>query len=751
MNYEFPNQNIPESKKENLKWHMEHAYAFFSHSGTQHYKERQAEIVELSYAIIAKASPKYKQVIEKTLTKQYGEDLQVPFEIYPLIEQKIEDAIGKYRLRPLRSKSSVINRSAVNSKLEKLMDNIAEAFQRELHQEIKDEEGIDLETENPDAEVPELNQKSIEDFKGNYRTESEKTGEDILDFLLNSKNEKEKLYTALIFYLSFGDTAFFIDEKNGNPTIIVPHTLEYYSDKVPTQDINDDCEIVALDQWYSENEILNKFDLTNKEKDQLHNIFIAPQDNDVHVGAAPSFSRDTFVRSMNGMNKCRVVTLYWKSRKKLEFNTYENKKTKKKESRKITENISDKDKKRLIDKDQLDVLEVENIRHITIIGQDLALSWGSLKNQITSIGDPRKRFIPFVRITSDNPLRTGEYRSMAKKLKFLQDLASELLWELRFNMRQLDGNALIYDTSMLPKEMFGNNQNTALKKVMRLLKKDRIMFINSKDKRSNGYASSVNVSQKGRIQDLLLTFNLIEQLADKISGLPSQAANQVYQKATTAEIQSQNTTSRLEEYFGPFESGVERVLNYVTAVGQQLYKENEVISYVGGDKMQRFIQVTEDFANDDLGVKFVNNRKDFESKSMIDQVATKMMSTSADLNIMKSMLDILDSENYETARELLERTQQHIEEMQAEAQQQAQQQQQAMIEAEKVKQDREILQDDKKLQNNIDVAYINQQGRADDTRVREENANIRKASDIEVKDRELNAKIDSDNKKSEKS
>ena len=147
----------------------------------------------------------------------------------------------------------------------------------------------------------------------------------------------------------------------------------------------------------------------------------------------------------------------------------------------------------------------------------------------------------------------------------------------------------------------------------------------------------------------------------------------------------------------------------------------------------------------------VNNRKDFESKSMIDQVATKMMSTSADLNIMKSMLDILDSENYETARELLERTQQHIEEMQAEAQQQAQAQQQAMIEAEKVKQDREILQDDKKLQNNIDVAYINQQGRADDTRVREENANIRKASDIEVKDRELNAKIDSDNKKSEKS
>ena len=755
MNYEFPNQNIPEEKKNNVKFHKEHIYAFLSYSSTPQYKLKQDEIVELSYSIVAKTSSKNRMIVEKTLTQQYGEDLQVPWVEYPLIEQKIEDALGKYRLRPLRNKTSVINRTASNSKFEKIMDGIAEAVQRQMNAQIKEETGLELDSENPDMEVPELDEKSINEYIGNFRTENEKIAENILDFLLNSKNEKEKIYTGLMFYLGFGDVGFFIDEKNGNPTIYVPHTLEYFSDLVPTQDINDDCEIVGLDQWYSENEILNKFDLTEKEKKQLHEYFVNNSSAEVKIGDSVTFPGDTFVRDINGIKKCRIVTLYWKSRRKLEFNTYENKKTKKKESRKITENIKDKDKKRIIDKDQLDVIEVENIRHITMIGQDLVLSWGSLKDQITSAGDPRKRFIPFVRITSDNPLRTGETRSMAKKLKFLQDLASELLWELRFNMRQMDGNALVYDTAMFPKELFGsinqNNPKSAINKVMRLLKKDRVMFINSKDKRSNHYASSVNVSQKGRIQDLVMTFELIEKLADKISGLPSQNANQVYQKATTAEIQAQNTTSRLEEYFGPFESGIERVLNYLVAKGQQLYKENEIISYIGGDQAQKFIQVTQDFANDDLGVKFVNNRKDYESKNNIDQIAARMMSSTDDLNILMGMLDVLDSENYEEARSLLERTAKHVEEMKKENEAQVQQMEQAKLEADKAKMESEKEEKAADRQNNIDVALIYANNKADSDREKEQNANLRKAAEIEVKNKELDIKQNSENKKSEKS
>ena len=752
MTYEFPNQNISENKKDNVKWHLDHYYAFIGYTGTAAYNERLNEIIELSYAIVGKPSPKTAMIIEKTLTKQYGDDLQVPFEIYPLIEQKLEDALGKYRLRPLRSKTSVINRTAVNSKLDAIIDGIAKVAENQAVSELNEEHSLDLEMNDVNQNTPEeFNQEKTEEFKANYRTESEKLGEDILDYLLNSKNEKEKIYTALQMYLGFGDVGLFIEEKNGNPTILVPHLLEFFSDKVPTEDINDDAEIFAVDQWFSQNEILNKFNLTEPEKKSLEAKFKNNDNGEIKIGQTYTFKNSDFVKGFNGISKCRVVTLYWKSRRKLEFNTYVNKKTKKKESRKVTENIKPKDKKRIIENDQLEVIDVENIRHITVIGDDLVLSWGSLKDQITSVGDPRKRFIPFVRITSDNSLRTGETRSMAKKLKFLQDLASELLWELRFNMRQMDGNALVYDMAMFPKEMFGDpnkNPRSAINKVQRLLKKDRLMIINSKDKRSNHYASSVNVSQKGRIQDLLSTFGLIEQLADKICGLPSQNANQVYQKATTAEIQAQNTTSRLEEYFGPFEAGIERVLNYTIAKAQQLYKSNDIISYYSGDKAQKFIKVTESFANDDLGVKFVNNRKDFESKNNIDQIATRMMGTTDDLNIMISMLDILDSENYESARELLERTKNHVEQMKAEAEAQMKAIEDAKIKDAQEARANENEQKELDRQNNIDVANIAHDKDALVTQLKEENSNLRKAADVEVKNKELDQKANESKEKS---
>lgn len=739
MYYEFPSQNIKESEKDNLEWHLKHAYAFFNHTSSQVYNDRLKEMQELSYAIVGKPSTKQAQIIQKTLTQQYGEDFQVPFEIYPLIEQKLEEAIGHYRLRPLRTKTSVINRTAVSSKLEEIVDRISEAAHREINQKLSEETGVDLETSNPDIEVPELDK--VDEFIGTYRTESEKIGELVLDYVLNAKGEKEKIYLALGFYLGFGDVSFFIEEKNGNPSLYLPHPSECYCDKLPTDDIHDDVEIAVLDQWFTQNEILNKFDLDDKEKEKLEELFKNPQPT-FSINNELTFDKGAFIQNMNGMQRCRVVSLYWKSRRKLEFNEYENKKTKKKEARKIPSKIKAKDKKRIIDNDQLEVVDVENIRHITMLGPDLVLSWGTLTDQLTSIGDPRKRFIPYVRITSDNALRTGEVRSMARKLKFLQDLASEVLWEIRFNIRQIDGNVLVYDTSMFPKELFGDigrtpaQANKALNKIQRLLKKERIMFINSKDKRSNHYASSVNVSQKGRIQDLMQMFGLIESLADKISGIPSRQENQVYQKATVAELQAQNTTSRLEEYFGPFEAGIERVFNYLVAKGQQIYKKNDILSYIGGDKTQKFIQITESFANDDLGVKFVNNRKDFESKQMIDQTASRMMSGTDDMNIIIGMLDVFDSENYEEAKQILQKYQSQLEESKKAANEALQQQEQAKLQAEKEKEDRMYADKQLDRESKERIEQWKLDGKADSDRVREENANARKAAEIDQKNQE---------------
>lgn len=669
MRYEFPDQTIPESKKD-IEFHKKHIYAYIDHTRSSEYSKRQRDIVELSYAVSAIPSPKMKAIIEKTLTQKYGEDFTVPFEIYPLIEQKIEELVGYYRLRPLRSKTSVINRDGVNSKLEEIVSNISEAVHREVNEEMKEEIGFSLETDNPDIEVPSTDPNEVTKYIENFKTENEKIGEFILDYLLNSKNEKEKIYNALFFYLCFGDFGIFIEEKNGNPSLYVPHPLEYYSTTVPTENIHDDVEIVVLDNWMTENEILNKFDLNTIERKKVSESFKNGEaDFESPSGALSSLAHSDFVKEINGFLKSRVVTMLWKSRRKLEYKRYG-------ERAKKINDIDDKEKKRIIDKEEYEHYDIENIRHITMLGSDIVLSWGELPDQIESVGDVTKRFIPFVRCTSDNILRNGEMRSLAKKLKPLQDFYSEVFWELKFNTRQMDGNVLVYDWAMFPKELFRdvqNNPSRGMNKILTQLKKERVMFINSKDKRSNHYASSVNISQKGRIEDLIKTLALIDQMADKISGIPSQQQNQVYQKATVAEIQAQNTTARMEEYIGLFESAIERSLNYLISKGKQLYKNNDIISYVAGDGVQKFIQVTEDFSNEDYGVKFINNRKDYETKMKLDEAASRVMGSSNDFDAILGMLDVLYTDNYEEARSILAKSREMIEQRRKQEQEAAQQ------------------------------------------------------------------------------
>ena len=138
-----------------------------------------------------------------------------------------------------------------------------------------------------------------------------------------------------------------------------------------------------------------------------------------------------------------------------------------------------------------------------MIGPDMVLEWGQLKDQLKSIGNKKKRFIHVVGLNVNNNTGTNTVRSIAKKLKFLQDYASEILYEIKIAMRQVDGGVLVYDLSNIPKEWMRLGITKAIERVNYSIKKDRIMFINSADKKSTSYASSVQLSQKTRLGDLV--------------------------------------------------------------------------------------------------------------------------------------------------------------------------------------------------------------------------------------------------------
>lgn len=714
--YNFPDQRIPESHK-TLDWHKAHIVEYLSYTSTDNYAERKAEIASLYYAYSAKLSDMDKLKVQKTITERSGENFGPEYFVYPLIENKIDELVGKYRKRPLRRHLTVSDKGSVIKKLDKKLDMVTEKILREVNETMQSEIGFEPETENPEMELPD----DIEEFfSKDYRTLSEETGENIINQVLIVKKEKEKIYESLKHYLISERSICFFDEKDGHPSLYIPHPLDCFYDVDPNESIQSNFNYFAFDKYMSINEVFNTFEnLTEQEKKNIEGY-------EGYAGSGANSDLDAWFKSDGGRFRVRVVSMMWKSRKKMRFLSFINKETGNEEFKLLDE--TEKEYKSR-SRDNIKVLEIEDIRHISMVGPDVVLEYGPLENQMQTIGNKKARFIPAISLIKNNPIGTGEIRSVAKKLKYLQDFASEILYELRITARQADGNIMAYDLAMTPKEWLAEGQARAIQKIDFHIKRDKRIFYNSKDKKSQPYASSVNVSNRGHMAELVETLGLIEDLADKISGVKS--SHNPYQKAATAEISYEQDTDRIEEYFGLFDTYFETVLERMLLKAKHVYKENDTFTYFGGDNKMKFLTIFPEFFVSDYGISITDNRKEYEKKRRIDEMAGNTFSNAGSPALIMDLLKIWNAEDSTEAEAIMERGIKALEALRD--QNMKAQQEQAQMEAQAKQEEQELQQQQhtEKMQNNIDVANIYANNKADDTREKETGANLRKMAEID--------------------
>lgn len=704
--YNFPDQTIKETEKDE-KWHKQHILSFVSYSGSGDYSKKKTEIQKLFYAYSAVLDPQESQIVESTITQRCGEDFGPQYVVYPLIESRIDKLVGDYRKRPLKRKLLVTNKEAVIKKLDYKLDLITEEILREQNKDLESSLGFAPETEKPELEIPE----NIEEFfMKNYRTNSEEIGEDILKQILVVRKEKEKYYEALKYFLISGECWGMLSEKDGHPSINIVHPLDIFYDYDPNEKIQKDPQYVVYDKYTAVNDIFNTFELTESQKEKIK---------------AYSTSADTtwFSKGNDNQLRPRVVSMMWKSRKRVKFKSLVNNSGK--EEYKIL-NEDYKEEKR----DKLVYVDIEDVRHITMIGPDVVLSFGSLEDQMKTVGNDKKRFIPFVGLVSNATLGTNEIRSMAKKLDYLQKFASEILYELRLSMRQVDGNVMGYDLANAPKQWLEHGPDAALKKAMFYIKRDRMQVYNSRDKKANPYASSINVSQKGRTDDLIRMLGLIEDLADKISGTKGNETNQ-YQKATVAEIEHDNVSSRTEEYFGPFDTWTDVMNERLILKAKHVYKKGDVFTFFAGDDKMKFLNISSDFMIDDLGIYVTDNRKDYEDKQLLNDAAGKLFGNAQSPQMLLDLIRVIKADNNSEAEAIVERGVKALEKLKAEndkmMQEMEAQKAEALAEAERIK----AAEGDKNRQNNLDVANIYADSKSDENREKILSSNLQKMADID--------------------
>ena len=714
--FNFPNQRVPEKEKDE-NWHVQHIEGYLTYSLTQDYSLKKKEQAELYYAANAKLSPEQEKLVCNMITERYGENFGPQYYIYPLIESKIEQLIGDYRNRPLKRKCLVNNEKAVIKKLDAKVDMIAEKILREANEDLQSSLGFVPETEQPEMEIP----PNIEEFfQKDYRTISEEVGEDVLYQVLVVKKEKEKIYDALRHFLTGGVSYAYADEKDGHPSILVPHPLECFSDVDSTESVQKNFQYFVWNKPMTINEIFNTFDLNEDQKVKVENYSNLASNNASNPRISNWFDRegDSF--------RPKLIAMEWVSRRTAKFLEVEI------NGKKELKILPDGYKPRKNREEVIKTVEVDDVRHIVMCGPDVVLSFGSNEFQMHTIGNKKKKFLNAVGLV-DMRGGIGETRSLAKKLMYLQDFASEILYELRLNMRQLDGSVLVYDLANIPKEWMALGATRAMQKVNFYLKRDRIQFINTKDKRNNTYANSTNVSQKGRLQDLMNTLALIEDLADKISGASkeSQAQAAQYAKATVAELNLSASASRTENYFGLFDSFIETFLERLVIKAKHVYKENDTFTYFAGDNQAKFLKIFPDFFLEDLGIHIGDNRLEYERKKRIDSVGQQTFGNSQDPEIMLNLIKMWNSENSTEAEAIFSAGVKAMIKTREENMKAAQQEVEAKKEIDIKKEETLERRHKEQMENNIDVANIYANNKMQDTVERELGQDRRKAADIE--------------------
>ena len=713
--YILTNQKIAENLKDK-EWHKEHVKNFVLFDSKRTPSKRREMQLKCWQAYSCQQSEEHNGTSPRSpVTSPYGYSLGMEWIDYPLIESKLEQMVGEFMTRGIKRKTYVINKKAQTAKLNEMFDMISEEILRDVNKELGPELGFEPETASPDKELP----PNVEEFfEQGYKTVSEQVSDTILNQVLIAKKNIDKIKDLYLDFLLYDECIALVDEKNANPNIRKLNIFETEMDYDPDSEVQDNPQFLIINKTLSYNEILNTYDLTDEEMEQVKNYQninsnspMNSENGDFSTGGMDTNSSDWIAGEKNNL-RIRCVEMIWISQKKFSVKISINSKTGKEIYKKIPDNY----KKRKDDNVQF--IWVQQKRHCLMCGPELVLEWGVDDQRASRIDNPKMDSIFVTAIRRNNNLSGMQMRSAAYKLLQLQDFASECLFELRLAMRRNNSRVLVYDAAQVPKQFLKDGGYTnAINRVMHHAKKDQFLIINSADKQSRynfNQFTSLDLSTKGLMQDVFNVLALIEELAGKFLGLSPQREGQIdqYESATGTERAVSQSTARTEIYVKPFESFLKYVLDKVLIKGKYVYEENETSQYIFGDLKTKFFKIYPEYFQEDVGVYIADNFAEQKKKSVVDQAAQQALSNAATPDLILSLIETLNADTAGESEAIFKRAVKSMNKLKEQEQaaqaemQKAQQEANAAIEAEKTALKRE------EFQNNIDIAMIQSDGQA---------------------------------------
>lgn len=707
----LPDQTIPENEK-NEDWHISHALNYATYSITDTYNDQRSEMLKLYRGYNAELSDEERKLAD-AIECPHGQYLGVDYIVYPLIQTKIEQIVGEYLTRPLRRTAYVIDKKSKNKKLETKLKMMSEEFARKVAKDVEQNLGFKPETENPDLELPE----DVESY--DFKTLAEEVANGLIRIFLDVRKEKQKLPHLFTHYCITDRAHVVLDKKHGYTTMRGVHPLDCDYDIDPYKVVQDDHEYFFENYYLTENEIYNTFtELTREQKAKVKEIFtsISAIDSSSYQSQELSTSQkyNGWFQTSNKVNRLRLVSAMWKSRKSVSIKV-SNDKHGTTHYKKLKEDYKTKEK------DKVETINGEMPRFVIMLGPDLCLDWGVMPKRYSYIDDPYSCTLPVVSVIRDNTIGTSLIKSVAAKLYQLQNMASEILFEIRLALKSAgDSRVLVYDAAQTPKEFSKQGYESGLNRVMHHIKKDKLMIINSKQKGSGGtfnQFTSLDLSQKGAVQDLFNGLAIIEDLASKFVGISPEREGQVHQNqtATGTDKAIRGSFARTEIIYTPFDEFVQSLLEKVLLKAKQDYEKGEVIHYILGEFKSEFLKVFDEFFASDMGMYLSDSRKDKESSERIDRAAEMALSNSNTPEIIMGLIEVFEGESASEKKAVFQRMLDSMEQIRQEQSKAQQEAHQAELAKEKEAMDIDLLKSREGNVTEKEVAeiYVAGKGMAD--------------------------------------
>lgn len=602
---------------------------------------------------------------------------------YNIIKPKVDVLLGEETKRPFNFKvcrTSDIATGEIQETAKKMLeDYLMATFMSKLSPE--NQQRYQQALESGEIQQPEAIAKYI---TKDYKDIAESAAHHTLNYLKLKLNLTHEFYKGWEHALIGGEECYYVGIRNGEPFVECRNPMRLTYETFDGMEFIHEAAWCCYEMDMSATEIYDNFydKMTEKQLNELLELIEdKPGGRSARLGKSSLDYNHIEIRNRNTLtdnpfdaDHIKVWHCCWKSFKKIGFVSILNPETEEIEEYQVDENYKETGLEESVEWKW--IIEIwEGYR----IGKDMYLGIQPLEYQHVSMENPNAQKLPYTGAVYNN-LNTKP-RSLVSIMKPLQYMYIILWYRLELAIARDKGKVAVMDVTQIPK-----NMGIDVNKWMHYLSALGVAFVNPYETgwdipgREGGRPSQFNqmqawdLSMSNVIAQYIQLMDKIEDMLAQLTGITPQrqgaiSSSELVGNVERSVIQSSHIT---EPWFWVHNQVKKQVLTMLLDTAKFAWKGNKKsLHYVLDDATRAFINLSDQFFNEDMDVFVDDSTKENQQIEMLRNLMQPAMQNGA------SLLDIAEIITLDNVN-LIKQRLQDIEEKRMQQMQEQQQREQEM-------------------------------------------------------------------------